>query len=314
MPYQKRILVFGATGEIGGRIARGCVDAGHRVTGVTRGVNPRPRVPLDGVELLVGDKGDPATFTNLLGGREFNAIIDSVPRTEHVQLVFDHFVGRIEHYCMCSSTGCFVPLQYLPAGEDHPWREKTEVNFHRQCERDAFALSLHHQHRFPVVILRPTNIIGAHRVPLETWGGRSPLYFKLLREHQTVEIPLTGQTLLQPGCNDDIAAAFVHAVDKGPEIEGGIFNISCPYAITLDRYVDTAKEILGSRSPVEYVLIDELLKRHPDEATYKGARFLAEHMCFDLSKAERLLDYHPQYTAEQGLERALEWCLDKGII
>jgi nucleoside-diphosphate-sugar epimerase len=32
---QRKVLIFGATGEIGGRIARLCADAGHQVTGVT---------------------------------------------------------------------------------------------------------------------------------------------------------------------------------------------------------------------------------------------------------------------------------------
>ena len=50
---KRKIMVFGATGEIGGRIARLCADAGHTVIGVSRGVNRRAMVDLSGVEITL---------------------------------------------------------------------------------------------------------------------------------------------------------------------------------------------------------------------------------------------------------------------
>jgi len=73
----------------------------------------------------------------------------------------------------------------------------------------------------------------------------------------------------------------------------------------------SAKEILGSNSPVEYLSADEILKRRPEEATAKGIRFLVEHMCFDIGKAEKLLGYDPQYSPEEGLIESLKWCMDE---
>jgi len=310
----KRILIFGATGEIGSRIARGCVDAGHKVTGVTRGQNSRHRVDLSGVELLIGDKGQEDCFTDLLAGREFDVVIDSLPRTEHVELAFRHLAGRIEHYFMCSSTGTFVPLRHIPANEEHPWREKTEVNFFGQSERDAYALELWEKHGFPVTIFRPTMIIGPGRIPLELWGGRNPLYFRMMMENRPVEIVGCGNVLLQGGYNDDLASAFVLGASAESEIAGEIFIISCKQSVTLDHYFAVAKDILHSTSPVEYVSVEEILHRRPDDVTYKNSRFLCEHMCFDITKAERVLGYAPQYGIEQGLENALAWCLDAKMI
>ena len=54
----RKVIVFGATGEIGGRIASGCVKAGHQVFGVSRGVNARDIVDLAGVRMIHGDKSD----------------------------------------------------------------------------------------------------------------------------------------------------------------------------------------------------------------------------------------------------------------
>jgi len=56
-----------------------------------------------------------------------------------------------------------------------------------------------------------------------------------------------------------------------------------------------------------------IFRRHPDETTEKGLQFLIEHMCFDISKAEKMLGYFPKYSAEERLVKALEWCLDEGL-
>ena len=112
---------------------------------------------------------------------------------------------------------------------------------------------------------------------------------------------------------------MIATVDKFAQVAwnpnlGEIFNISSTRAITLNRYVAVAKEVLKSDSPVECLSIDEILQRRGDEASYGGLRFLIEHMCYDMSKAERMLDYAPRYTTEQGLEDALVWCMDEGLL
>lgn len=311
---KKRVLVLGATGEIGSRVARGSLEAGHEVWGVTRGKNTRHRVDIRGTTLVTGDKGDHAFMSSLLSRQEFDAVIDTVPSVEHVALAHQLLAGRIEHYLMCSSTGTYPPLQYVPADEDHPWREKTSVNFDWVCKRDAYALRLWEEHAFPVTILRPTNIIGAGRIPIDLWGGRSILYFKLMQEGKTVEIPGSGNILVQPGCNDDLAAGFVNAVTSGPDVRGEIFILSCKRAITLDRYFDVAKQVLNSSSAAEHASLQEILQRRPDEAEDVWLRFLMEHMCFDITKAETMLGYSPGFSAEEGLERALKWCIDEGLL
>lgn len=315
MPQErKRVLVFGATGEIGSRVVRGCLEAGHDVCAVSRGQNTRHAVDIRAARHVTGDKGDEAFVSALLSSEAFDTVIDTVPSPEHIALAHKHLHGRIEHYLLCSSTGVYPPLQYLPADEDHPWREKTAVNFDWVCPRDAYALDLWEQHAFPVTILRPTNIIGAGRIPIDLWGGRSIHYFELMRQGETVEIPGSGNILVQPGCNDDLAAGFVNAVVRGEEICGETFILSCRRAITLDRYFDVAKDVLDSRSAAEHASLEQIVRKRPDEAEDMWLRFLMEHMCFDITKAQTMLGYAPRYSAEEGIELALRWCVDEGLL
>lgn len=118
-------------------------------------------------------------------------------------------------------------MQYFPADENHPWREKTPVNFYNQCVRDQRILDLWEQEKFPVTIFRLTNIIGQGRVPLELWGGRDIIFFRKLKNHEEITIAPCEHIMIQSGYNWDLASAFVKAIDYPDMVRGEIFIISC---------------------------------------------------------------------------------------
>lgn len=308
----RKVIVFGATGEIGGRIASGCVKAGHRVIGVSRGVNKREIVGLQGVEMVHGNKGDEG-FVRELSKLDYDAVIYSVQSISDINLCAKHLKKAMNVF-MCSSTGTFVPLRQFPADESHPWREKTAVNFHDQSVRDAHALELWQNDGFPVSIFRPTNIIGPGRIPLELWGGRNIEFFKMLKRGAPVRITPCENVLLQSGYNADLADAFVKALNYPDKVRGELFIISCKKAITLGTYLKTAMGHLGSKSEIIPTLPKELMELHPGIKWTWGLEFLLEHMCFDIGKAERTFGYCPTRTAEQGLIEALEWCESNGVL
>lgn len=309
----RKVIVFGASGEIGGRIANLAVKAGHKVYGVTRGLNKRAVVPLDGVNMLKGDKNDPAFMEEIGKSLDYDAVIDSIPNLNTIKFT-RQFFKKAENIFFCSSTGTFVPLQYLPADENHPWRNKTPVNFYPQCIRDAIALDLFTSEGYPITIFRPTNIIGAGRVPLELWGGRDINFFRLLRDNKPVVIPDCEHILIQSGYNWDLASAFVLGLDKPDAVRGQIFIISTKRAITLGQYLRTAMEFLGSKSEIAHVPPRELLKIYPEIEWTHGLDFLMEHMCLDISKVSNTLGYSPTKTTQEGLLEALTWCKDAELL
>ncbi len=71
-------------------------------------------------------------------------------------------------------------------------------------------------------------------------------------------------------------------------------------------------DFLGSTSEVRVVPCEKLMELHPSITWAHGLDFLMEHMCFDIGKAVRDFGYSPTHTTEQGLEKALAWCVANG--
>lgn len=311
---KQKLLIFGVTGEIGGRVARLACDAGFEVHGVSRGVKKRRQeVDPSGITLHAGDKYDEAFLSSLADSVAPTAIVDTIPN-EKISTLFQKHFPMAENVLFCSSTGTFVPLQSFPADENHPWREQTAYNFFFKSQVDIRALELYKEKGFPVTILRPSNIIGEGTVPLELWGGRCIRFFQDLKAGRPVTITDCESILIQSGYHWDLAGAFLQALEHPDAIRGEIFIISAKRAITLGKYLETAMDFLHSKSEIRHVSPEELCRTNPDVTREYGLDFLLQHMCLDISKAERVFGYAPGKTTEEGLVSALSWCEQTGLL
>ena len=308
----KKVLIFGATGEIGGRIAQLAVAAGHDVYGVCRGKYENDLVDLTGVKMLNGSKYDESFLKDFCSPIRPDVVIDTVPKKESVDLYMKYFSSATSVF-FCSSTGTFVPLHYFPADEHHRWNVNTGKNFYDQCERDAYAFQMYHEHGCPITVFRPTNIIGPGRIPLDLWGDRRIEFFRMLKKSEPVTIYPCEDILLQSGYNWDLASAFVKAISKPEAVRGELFIISSAKAITLGDYLKTAMDYLGSKSEIVHCSSKEqLLNLYPDYIHEGGLDFMLLNMCFDISKVKNVLGYQPEKTAQEGLVESLEWCERNG--
>ena len=308
---KRKVIVFGATGEIGGRIACLARDAGHDVTGVCRG-SRKTDLDLTGIKFIHGDKFDESFITET-AKNNYDAVIDSVPMAKSMALYHKHFRSA-ENVFVCSSTGVYVPLTYFPADEKHEWRKDTSLNFIHRSREDMDLLERYENSAFPITIFRPTNIIGEGCVPLELWGGRNIEFYRILKRGEPIVIPRDCEEILvQSGYNWDLASAFALALDKGDKVRGEIFNISSAKAVTLKEFLAKAMDVLGSKSEIVRVSNEELLgMKQYNVHWHYGLDFLLLHMCFDISKARNILGYNPKVSTLEGLEKALTDLVNKG--
>jgi nucleoside-diphosphate-sugar epimerase len=309
-----RILIIGGTNHIGPYLVKRLVARGDQVTVVNRG-HRNQQLPAQ-AECLTADIYQEGALAAAVGNRTFEAAIQMIAGgVAGPQTVLQPLHGQIGRYLQCGSTGVFAPLPRVPGDESCPQNPPPEFGgFEGKVEADKEAARLCAEYGLPLVILRPTNVGGPGNVPLETWGGRDPEYFQRIIDGQVVEIPNTGETLLQIVHADDMARSFVLALEH-PKVAGD-FNISCSYAVTLNRYVEILGDALGRAPIVEHLPMEALLARYEGtERVYRGGMlFLCQHMCFDLRKAREQLGYEAQFEPEESVPQTVKWMFDEGII
>ncbi|NJP93149.1 reductase [Nonomuraea sp. FMUSA5-5] len=109
-----RVLVLGGTHHVGRAVVEVALRRGDAVTTLNRGLS---RPPAPGVEALVADRTDPDAVRRALGGRSWDAVIDTwawAPRVvaDSARLL----AGRAGHYGYVSSRAVYA--WPWPAGAD----------------------------------------------------------------------------------------------------------------------------------------------------------------------------------------------------
>jgi nucleoside-diphosphate-sugar epimerase len=299
-------LVMGGTGWVGHFVALELAKRDIPVTILTRGKRQTFVDEVKGIPLIHADKEDEAAMAKIFQTR-YTHVIDTVPTKASIEWVATYAKG-LRHYIHCSSTGGYAPLPYIPCNENAPyggfepttgWAQKRIV--------DALVMDKFMNRGFPGTVLRPCYITGPGMLPLDNLGDRRPEFIPDILAERPIILPNDGQALLQPIYVKELARAFALAVEH-PHSIGQVYNICLDHAVTLNRYVELNALALNRKPHIVHMDVEEILRKHRDLVpNVNGLRFLATHMCFDISKARRDLDFQPRITPEEAIEETAVW-------
>ena len=312
-----KVLVFGGTGWVGHHIVLDLLRHGYDVTVASRGSKSEANYaePLPaGTRRITVNKSSASEMQALLGSERFETVIDSVPSLDSIANVFKYARG-LRHYLHCSSTGGYAPLPFVPCDETARYHgadpeDKLEdtigVGWKGKAFCDAEVMRLFNVSGFPATVIRPCYITGgSDRLPLDNLGGRREDFLPDILAGKTLEVPDNGLSLLQPIHVKDLARSFRLAIENRRSI-GERYNICLDHALPLKEYLELNAAALGKKAAMEFVPLDELLRRHPEDPV--GLRFVATHMCFTIAKARCEIGYEPEYTPEEAIAETARLC------
>jgi nucleoside-diphosphate-sugar epimerase len=301
-----QVIVFGGTGWVGHHIARYFHQAGCQVTIASRGKkNDFISVIPTGIEHLTLDKTRETEMAAVFNN-QYDIVIDSVPTEASFDLIHKYARG-LKHYIHCSSTGAYAPLPFIPCDETAPykgfpygsgWKQKVIV--------DTKALGSFKEHGFPATVIRPCYITGPGMLPLDNLGGRRKEFISDIINNVPLDLPDNGLALLQPIHVEDLAASFLLAVQHEVSI-GQVYNICLEKAVTLNTYLAINAGCFKTKPNINYLPLEEMIKKYGNTINETGLRFLATHMCFDISKARTQLGYRPKHTTKEAIEETALW-------
>jgi uncharacterized protein YbjT (DUF2867 family) len=279
----------GASGFLGGYVARHLIARGHAVSALARSEVAAARVAELGATPVPGDLDDPRSLDDAFAASGANALVNVA------SLGFGHasaIVAAAEEAGL--KRAVFVSTTAVFTGLD---ASSKAVRLAAEETIRASALEW--------TIVRPTMIYGAP-------GDRNMArLLRLLRRSPFVPLPGGGHGLQQPVHVEDLAGAIVAAVEA-PVAVGKAYDVAGPEPLTFRQVVQQASAAV-ERSPrllsvplrpaVSVARVYERMARRP-RLTAEQLQRLGEHKAFDITAARRDLAFEPRPFATGVAEEA----------
>ncbi len=324
-----KVLVTGATGFTGGKLAERLRSNGEQVVAFVRPTSKADTLKRLGVECRVVDIKNAQDVENNFNGIERVYHIAAAYRAEHVdheefravnveatRNLLDAAVKfRVQRFVHCSTVGVQGEIENPPAAEDYRFKPG---DHYQQSKLDGELLALEYfRSRLPGAVVRPVGIYG----PGDT------RFLKLFRPIQRGRFVMIGKgdVLYHMTYIDDLIDGFLLAGTKDAAL-GEVFTIAGPEYTTIRELVDAIAGILGTNPPrlrVPFlpvywasVVCDTLCRaiKVSPPLYPRRVEFFELDRAFSTEKAERLLGYRPKVRLAEGLRRTADWYRKEQLI
>lgn len=312
----KNILVTGADGFIGSHLVEMLVKAGANVKALSlyNSFNYWGWLEdidcLDQIEILNGDVRDPHYCKHIT--KEIDivfhlAALIAIPYSyvapssyvdtningtlNILQASLDNGVERVIH---TSTSEVYGTAQYVPIDEKHPIQAQSPYSASK-IGADSMAMSFYNAFELPVTIARPFNTYG----PRQSARAVIPTIITQIasgkKEIKLGDIsPTRDFNYVEDTCRGFIALAM------STESIGDTFNIGSNYEISIGDTLDLIKDIM--QSDVEF--LSEIVRIRPVNSE-------VHRLWCDNTKMKALTGFETEYSIREGLEKTVEWFLEK---
>lgn len=306
----KKVLITGAAGFIGSNLSSTLILRGDCVIGVDnfddfyepslKRKNIAELIKSPSFKLLEGDIRDKFFINNVLHEHKPDVVVHLAaragvrPSIEQPELYYDVNVtgtlilleamkaNNLKNLVFASSSSVYGNNEKTPFSEDDNVDNPISPYAATKKTGELLCYTYHHLYDFNTFCLRFFTVYGHNQRPemaIQQFG-------RLIREGKTLMMYGDGSTRRDYTYIDDIVYGIVSSIDhlKGYEV----INLGNNQTIALKELIDMISEILGISAKIE--------KRsmQPGDVNITFA---------DISKANRLLGYNPQFPIKEGLKR-----------
>jgi uncharacterized protein YbjT (DUF2867 family) len=228
-----KVLVTGATGFVGPKVANAIADAGHDVRVLERRPGSAHRAGVRAQETARGDMTDAESLRGAVRGVEVVVHLVAIRqgRREQFQRIMIEGTRNliaacdagVRRFVLMSALGTTEETKDLVPYYNAKWTEEQDV-------KDS---------GLEYVIFRPSFIFGRD-------GGILPTFRKLARLAPVTGIVGSGRQRIQPIWIDDAAAYFAAAIDKA-EAANRTFELGGPDIVSWNEFWQRLRRTLGIR-------------------------------------------------------------------
>ncbi|MBR3380831.1 MAG: GDP-mannose 4,6-dehydratase [Bacillus sp. (in: Bacteria)] len=308
----KNVFVTGCTGLLGSYLVKELIDQGANVTGLVRDQVPRSNLyqgsQFEKMNVVQGALEDMQTIERALGEYEIDTVfhlaaqaIVGVANRHPVSTFEANILGTwnvleacrrqplIKRVIVASSDKAYGDQEQLPYDEDMPLNGKHPYDVSKSCA-DLISHTYYNTYGLPVCITRCGNLYGGGDL---NFNRIIPQTIQLVLEGKAPEIRSGGTFIRDYFYIEDAVKAYLLLAEKMEEkgLAGEAFNFSNEIQLTVLDLVDKILKAMGS----------ELKPRILNQGTHE-----IKHQYLSAEKARKLLDWKPDYSIDEGLEKTIE--------
>ncbi len=247
-----RILVTGATGLIGGAVARRLAAAGHGIVGLARSDASAATLAGRGYTAVRGDLADAAGLAE--AARGVDAVVHAASPGDGTMAAYDQAAtgaivealrGTAKRFVYTSGCLLYGATGDTAATEDAPLRPLDLVRFRQALEGEVLAAAADGVHS---IVIRPGWVYGNR-------GGTAMMMYGSARQHGAARYVGDGTNRWTTVHADDLADLYGLALDRAPA--ASIFNGTHGAAIPLVEIARAASEGAGAGGRVAAWPLDD---------------------------------------------------------
>lgn len=278
-----RVLITGATGLIGGAVARRLKAGGHEVVGLARSKASAGKLAKDGFVVVRGELSDAASVAS--AARVADAVIHAASPNDENAAIYDETATRaiIEALRgtgkrLVYTSGCFVygPTGDAPATEDRPLNPLELVRWRQGLEVEVLTAATE---GVQPMVIRPAWVYG-------NWGGTAMMMYGAAKEDGVARYIGDGQNRWSTVHADDLADLYALSLERAPV--SSIFNGAHGPATPLIEIARAASEAAGAGGRVATWPLEEAR-----QALWGFADAIACDQTISGEKAARELGWRP---------------------
>lgn len=311
-----KIVIIGGTGHIGSYLVPRLVLAGHDVICVSR----QQRKPNDlqpiwrSVKHINIDRvkaEEKGVFGSQIKELKGEIIIDLICfKPESAIMLAESLMGEIQHFIHCGTMWVHGHSSQVPTLESQV-RRPFGVYGINKAKIESYLLLKFKQKGFPATILHPGHITGPDWLPINPAANLNPETFIQLAKGEEIILPNFGMETVHHVHVDDVAQAFIKAIENRQNSIGESFHVVSEQALTLRGYASAVSRWFGHEAKFRFLSWEEWKKT----VNRRNAELTWDHIAHSpngsIIKAKELLNYNPRYSSLQAVKEAIKQYFEK---
>jgi nucleoside-diphosphate-sugar epimerase len=219
--------------------------------------------------------------------------------------------GHVQHFLHCGTIWVHGPSVEVPTSETQTRKPFGDYGI-RKAAIEAYLLDEARRSGFPATILHPGHIVGPGWAPLNPAGHFNVQVFARLARGEELLLPNLGLETVHHVHADDVAQAFMAALENWRYAVGESFHVVSPAALTLRGYAEAMAAWFGQPARLRFLPWEEWRQTVTEQEAQATWDHIAHSPNCSIAKAQRALGYQPRYSSLQAVQEAVRWLQDTG--